>query len=125
MQILSMLSCGDFAPRRRFENVTLENGAEVFGALRGDISDSDISFLNLETPLCTSIRPINKSGPAIPADPGCIRAVSEAGFTVAGLANNHIMDYGPDGLASTIEACESHGLLYCGAGSNLAHSQTH
>ena len=51
MQILSMLFCGDFAPCRRFENVTLENGAEVFGALGSEISGSDISFLNLETPL--------------------------------------------------------------------------
>lgn len=54
MQILSVLFCGDFAPVRGFESFTLENGAEGFGALRSDISESDVSFLNLETPLCTS-----------------------------------------------------------------------
>lgn len=123
MQKLSVLFCGDFAPCDRFEDVTLKKGAEVFGALREDISDADISFLNLEAPLCAPGHQINKAGPAIRADPDCIRAVSQAGFTVAGLANNHIMDYGSDGLTSTIEACESHGVRHCGAGSDLARSQ--
>ena len=42
---------------------------------------------------------------------------------VLNLANNHTMDYGPDGLLDTIEAIEAAGLTYTGAGSDLDHAR--
>ena len=123
MRYLSILFGGDFAPCGRFEHLALEKGIEVFGNLQADISDVDISFLNLETPLCNPCEQISKSGPALRGDPECIRAVGEVGFNVAGLANNHIMDHGPKGLASTIEACEANKVLTVGAGPDLPHAQ--
>jgi poly-gamma-glutamate synthesis protein (capsule biosynthesis protein) len=45
--------------------------------------------------------------------------VREGGFTIASLANNHILDMGARGLADTIAACEAADLLTVGAGATL------
>lgn len=39
------------------------------------------------------------------------------------LANNHILDYGPDGLIKTIQYLNDKGLSYIGAGKNLTEAQ--
>ena len=44
--------------------------------------------------------------------------MKNAGFDVVNLANNHIFDYGPDGLFDTITTLDSTGIAFCGAGSN-------
>jgi len=120
---ISLLFAGDFAPCRGFEGLTLNRGSEIFGDLQEDIFRADLSFLNLETPLCTSGVPIEKCGPNIRAHPDCIKAVADAGFDVIGLANNHIMDFGESGLKETMTACEDAGLSFCGAGTNLEEAQ--
>ena len=43
---------------------------------------------------------------------------------VLSLANNHIMDYGPDGLADTIDALDAAGISYAGAGRDIDHART-
>lgn len=121
--MINLLFTGDFAPCSRFEKYILQNRKNIFGDLLDDITDADISFVNLETPLCTNGNPILKSGPNICAHPDCIHAVAEAGFDIVGLANNHILDYGEKGLEETLAACHKAGLPTCGAGKNLQESQ--
>ena len=41
-----------------------------------------------------------------------------SGFTVLNLANNHLLDYGPQGLFDTITVLDSLGIAHCGAGGN-------
>ncbi len=45
-------------------------------------------------------------------------ALRNAGFDVLNLANNHILDYGQEGLFDTIATLDSLGLSHCGAGAN-------
>jgi hypothetical protein len=120
---ISILFAGDFAPCRRFESLVLSNGPEIFGDLQKNIAGSDISFLNLEVPLCTKGKPVEKTGPKFKAHPNCIKAVKGAGFEVVGLANNHIMDFGSKGVKETIRSCRNAGLTICGAGKNLTEAQ--
>jgi poly-gamma-glutamate capsule biosynthesis protein CapA/YwtB (metallophosphatase superfamily) len=40
----------------------------------------------------------------------------ELGVGVASLANNHVLDFGPEGLADTIGALDAAGIAHCGAG---------
>jgi capsule synthesis protein PGA_cap len=47
-------------------------------------------------------------------------AVRALGFDVVSLANNHTMDYGADGLASTMAALDAAGVAHAGAGADLA-----
>jgi poly-gamma-glutamate synthesis protein (capsule biosynthesis protein) len=39
-------------------------------------------------------------------------------FDVLCLANNHVLDFGPDGLEDTLDVLDRHGLSYAGAGRN-------
>lgn len=120
---VSFLFAGDFAPCRRFEPLALTESTEMWGEFLSYVQHADVSSVNLETPLCSSERKICKSGPNLRADPGCVQALATAGFKIAGLANNHIMDYGDAGLDQTIHACSSVGLRTCGAGRNLHEAQ--
>lgn len=116
---LKILFAGDFAPCRNFEDITRLKHSDIFGDLIEEIKQANLSFLNLETPLCRNGESIKKSGPNIRAHPECVKAIADAGFDVAGLANNHIMDFGPEGLKETMENCEEAGIQTCGAGKNL------
>jgi len=123
MESLNLLFSGDFSPCRRYEDLVLKRRGSVFGDLVCDIRASDVSFLNLELPLCGELNGIEKSGPNLRANPQCIEAAQKAGFNIVGLANNHIMDYGEAGLKETIKSCDVIKLPFCGAGLNLEEAQ--
>lgn len=121
--MISLLFCGDFAPVERFEKLTIKKGAFIFGDLLKEINQVDISFINLEAPSCRTNSPIIKSGPVLKVSPKCLKSLSDSGFDVVGIANNHILDHGELGLLETIEACKKHDLNYVGAGNNMSDAQ--
>lgn len=94
----------------------------MLGDLVGDIQNADFSFLNLESPLTRSRKGSTKHGPNIKVDPAAAYAIRNAGFKMVGLANNHIMDYGEEGLCDTVSSCDGAGLLRCGAGKSIAEA---
>lgn len=116
---ISILFGGDFVPARRYEPLALKKGSDLFGGLQRKIAKADLSFLNLESPLCINTKAIHKWGSNIRAHPGCVNLIADAGFDVVGLANNHIMDFGVEGLEETMNACRKVGLQTCGVGDNL------
>lgn len=118
---LNILFTGDFAPCRRFEKIVLEKKEQVFGNALPLIQNADISFVNLECPLTTHGKAIAKSGPAIKADPKCVEALKD--FSIIGLANNHVMDFGKQGLEDTLKACESINVLSVGVGTDIKEAQ--
>lgn len=118
---IKLLFAGDFAPCRGFEAIVLERKDQILGDALPKIESADLSFVNLECPLTTFNQPINKSGPALKASPDCSYSLKP--FSVVGLANNHILDYGRKGLEDTILACQNVGLSTVGAGSNIEKAQ--
>ena len=68
------------------------------------LSKGDINVLNFEAPISVvgSI-PIEKSGPNITNDENAPDFLLKAGFNLFSLANNHIYDYGKEGLNHTRE----------------------
>ena len=56
-----------------------------------------------------------------PENVGCLTA---AQIDVCGLANNHVLDYGYDGLAETLDTLRRAGLKTVGAGRNLDEART-
>ena len=118
---ITVLFGGDFAPCRRFESIVIEKNETIFNSLIHDIEAADIAFINLECPLTNSDSPIKKSGTSLKASPKCIDALKR--FSVIGLANNHIMDYGNYGLQETLKICKKNNLLTVGAGETLEVSQ--
>lgn len=121
-EYLSITFAGDFSPCRDYEDIVIREGSKVLGEAQSIILGSDISFVNLECPLTTSSSKLHKTGPNLKAHPKCVNALKD--FTVIGLANNHILDYGEKGLVDTLEACEQYGLPTVGAGLNLEQARS-
>ncbi len=77
-------------------------------------------ILNLEAPITTSTSPILKTGPNLKASEEQItRLKSELGINVFTLANNHIYDYGREGVLDTIKYCKNNKITHIGAGNNI------
>jgi poly-gamma-glutamate capsule biosynthesis protein CapA/YwtB (metallophosphatase superfamily) len=95
-------------------------------ALLNDLEDifsaADLRIVNLECPLTDSHSPIFKSGPAMRAPADCVNGLKAMGIDVAGLANNHILDHGAEGLRNTMAVCKAAGIKVVGAGNNLAEA---
>ena len=75
-----------------------------------------LAFANLETPLV----PGTDSEDLFAAPPQAAERLEAAGFGLLNLANNHIRDYGPEGLEATYEALGARGLRTVGAGPDEA-----
>ena len=121
--MIKTLFTGDFCPDHLsgFEKKVIEKGELIFGDSLKLIKSVDLSFVNLECPLTSSSKPINKIGKLRKCNPNCSDAL--VSFTLLGLANNHILDYGKEGLKETIKTCNDKGLSYVGAGLNIEDAQ--
>ena len=88
------------------------------------VRDADLAVANLEAPITDGgVRfPLYKDyvyrAPARSAE-----ALAWAGFDVLGLANNHTLDYGAEGLADTIANAAKSGMLTAGAGATPADAR--
>ena len=90
----------------------------LFADVRREIRRADIAAVNVESPLTT--RPHNSPNPyALEADPATAALLANAGFDVAGLANNHAGDAGRESVVNTIAAIEAAGMTALGGGRNL------
>jgi len=92
---------------------------DPLGAVAPWLASADLALGNLE---CV----VGESGAARPG-PYRLRApltaVAElrtAGFDLLGLANNHALDYGPEGLAETVARLQAAGITPVGAGPDAA-----
>lgn len=118
---MNILISGDFCPRDRvaeaFEN---SDYSSVLGEFVPIIKETDYSIVNLECPVVTAdAQPIEKVGPNLKTSVKGVEALKWAGFNCVTLANNHILDYGDEGLRQTIEALDSAGIEHVGGGVNL------
>jgi poly-gamma-glutamate capsule biosynthesis protein CapA/YwtB (metallophosphatase superfamily)/Tfp pilus assembly protein PilF len=89
------------------------------------IGRARIAFGNLESPLTKRAKRIPTKGPRggsiyLKGNPDYAFILTEAGFDVLSIANNHIMDYGEQGLTDTIYYLEQEGIEHVGAGPDLA-----
>jgi poly-gamma-glutamate synthesis protein (capsule biosynthesis protein) len=86
------------------------------------LQEGDIRVFNLETPLTDRETPIDKCGPCHRTSLAALNGILSIRPTILGLANNHIMDQGIDGLASTINSLDQNGILHTGAGKKLTEA---
>jgi poly-gamma-glutamate capsule biosynthesis protein CapA/YwtB (metallophosphatase superfamily) len=87
------------------------------------LRESGIAFCNCEWPLTDRGAPWpGKAGRVVRSHPSKVETYAFAGFDAVGLANNHTMNYGPEGLLQTIELLDAAGIKHCGGGANLAEA---
>lgn len=119
-ELISIFITGDFAPINRVHQIIeSEKYESLFNDLLPLIRGADIAITNLETPLLENGVPIQKTGPNLKGAPKAIEALKFAGFNLITLANNHIMDYGWEGLKSTLNICQKNAIDSIGVGENL------
>jgi len=111
---------GDFSPVYNTETLFKKGQyADVFGDFTEAVAGTDLHITNLECPLTNSNTPILKNGPPLRAVPESVNGLLYAKVDIACLANNHVRDYGDEGVADTIKVCKDSGIKTVGAGANL------
>src|SRR5690606_36135095 len=80
----------------------------------------DFSIVNLEGPVTARRHPSAKTGPSLRMSDDALAHLAASRINCVTLANNHILDYGLEGLADTLGHCGDAELLTVGAAT--AHS---
>lgn len=99
------------------------NGSELDAcidpALLEMMRGADVFMLNNEFPFTE--RGEARAGKAFTfrANPENVQILHDMGVDIVSLANNHIYDYGEEGLLDTLDTLEGAGIPYVGAGRNL------
>src|SRR5690554_4662466 len=107
---------GDFCPIHRADWDQPHSGELLDDGIKLLMGQADIRITNLECPLTDHTVAIAKTGPPLKADPRNIQFLTENGFNLVTLANNHIMDYGSRGLQDTLHILNENDIDYVGAG---------
>jgi hypothetical protein len=113
---------GDVCPINSNSPLFHKNNDKLFGDLQQFFDSADMSIVNLEVPLTDKSTKIIKSGENIKGTPETASALKKSGIKAVSLANNHMGDYGEDGVIDTLRHCQSAGLDCFGAGENLSEA---
>lgn len=121
---VKILITGDFYGGGRINRLIQKSDYQsIFNDFLPLIRNSDIAITNLEAPLTNAKKPIPKTGPAIKAQPETAKALKYAGFNLITLANNHIMDFGEQGLNDTLLELEKEEISFLGVGKHFEDAQ--
>lgn len=93
-----------------------------FQQVKGVTTKADLFVVNLECPFTDRGEKIPKNF-NFRARPELSAALAAGGVDVASIANNHMIDYGPEGLFDTISALDTLGVAHFGAGRTLAEAR--
>lgn len=122
---MSILIGADIVPTP--SNIPLFESGDVITLVGKDLYDilmgADYRIFNLETPLADKKSPIRKNGSNFLAPTDCITGLEALRADLLSLANNHIMDQGAAGLASTIRAISEKRISFVGAGEDIFDAQ--
>jgi poly-gamma-glutamate capsule biosynthesis protein CapA/YwtB (metallophosphatase superfamily) len=110
---------GDVIWASTVETRLKENGFDYpYKNVKEILQKPDITVANLETPITTRGEAQDKKY-AYRSMPEGLPAFKEAGFDIVNLANNHILDYGLEGLMDTFGHLDRAGIKRIGAGRNV------
>jgi poly-gamma-glutamate synthesis protein (capsule biosynthesis protein) len=125
-QGLVIIGLGDLLFDRQVAKAIKEKGVEdFFAGVEGSLASGDIVIGNLESPLSLRGKPEAGKEHTFRGLPEAAGGMRNAGINMVSLANNHIMDYGPDALSDTLDLLGQAGIAYAGAGINSAEAQKH
>jgi poly-gamma-glutamate synthesis protein (capsule biosynthesis protein) len=98
--------------------------AYVWGDALGELDrrKPDLRIINLETAVTRSDRPAPK-GINYRMNPANVPCLTTAGIDCCVLANNHVLDWGREGLLETLDAVRGAGIATVGAGIDLAEAE--
>ncbi len=86
--------------------------------LLSELQNADVTMINNEFCFSTRGTPADKQY-TFRVDPTYSSILTDMGVDVAGLANNHVLDYGKDALTDTFSTLNSVNVDYVGAGNSM------
>ena len=106
-------------------DVCLKDSVNISQEIIDMCTKSDFTVLNLEAPIIssTNFKPLDKSGPCLYQNKAVFEIFSKMKVGGVGGANNHLMDYGADGLFSTLNLLDQENILHCGFGKNISEAK--
>ncbi len=121
---MKTLLLGDLSPTAVTNPIFKEKRIDLlFGDSLPLFEGNDITFVNLECALTESEAAIDKFGPALKACAETAEVMKEIGVNLMGLSNNHIFDYGTEGVLDTMATLDKVGIAYTGFGTNYDDSR--
>jgi poly-gamma-glutamate synthesis protein (capsule biosynthesis protein) len=117
-KIRTLLVTGDIIPAR---------GVNYFATVKHDFlwpfrptadytKNADITYVNLESPLFSGCPVSPAESFTFCGDARFVDGLNFMGAKVANLANNHLSNYGAEGITATDQLLQSHGILTSGLG---------
>lgn len=121
---MKLLLLGDICPT----NVTaplfkIKDVSTLFTNTLSMLEGNDFVFANLECALTESSREIAKYGPNLKAPYETAQVIKQIGIDCVGLSNNHVFDYGKEGIRDTLKALKINDIDYTGFGDNYEDSR--
>ncbi len=112
-RIRTLIATGDVIPARRTDVAIRQQGDDFLypvAATSEITSAADLTLVNLEAPLIDGC-PYHDSGFTFCGRPGFTAALQSAGVDVVTLENNHITNYGRQGMAETVGYLDAAGIV--------------
>ncbi len=113
-----LAAVGDIGIRGKPAGIIRSSGPrELLSDVEPLFAGSDLTLFNLELPFTRSRADRPRHIPEHNAvDPSFVEALTFPGIRIACLANNHIMDFGVEGLRTTVNVLREAGIHWVGAG---------
>ena len=97
----------------------------MWARARLSLTSPTARFFNLETTLnkegeCFASE--TSGGTYLRTNPEVLDDIKKFGFNMTSFNNNHVADYGFEGMLRTLDALEASGLVHAGVGRNLAEA---
>ena len=114
------LTLQDRAKKCQWDTASLE---DAFSQVKIITESCDVAIVNLESPVTMCKKQILKDGPILKNITAVFDIIKYCGFNCVTLANNHLNDYGSEGVLDTIKACKSQSIDMVGAGNDIVESR--
>jgi poly-gamma-glutamate capsule biosynthesis protein CapA/YwtB (metallophosphatase superfamily) len=113
---------GDILLGGKVSNLLTQHGYDYpYSYVEKWLKEADMAVGNLESPVTERGLPQEKEY-VFRTSPAALPALSESGVDIVNLANNHVLDYGKEGLIDTLEHLRGSGIQYVGAGRDQAEA---
>ncbi len=116
---------GDFLLGGDYLRLAERDGQDLlapFRVLEEELADVDILFINLEGPLFRSSKPRPGVSVLLWNDQAVLELLKKVPLCVVNLANNHILDFGPEALGRTLALLKEKGIHAFGAGLTISQA---
>ena len=91
--------------------------------IRKEIAAADVFMVNQEFPFTDRGKAAANKQFTFRLPPDKIHILQEMGVDIVTMANNHILDFGPDGITDSLKTLDEAGILHVGAGEDIEQAK--